>query len=378
MNLLLSKENLEQLLQTMNEANVKKYILQKSTDILKQKLNQKKLKHWGKQLEPFIDLFMNEREVSDNDWIGFLRAFQIPADQIDIMKDRLKEPYFEFKKEVIIPLQYIHSIINRRLQKCTIKPSLPKRNPSKEHQCMCGNYIIVPSEEYPYVVDTNDTIFSIIPPEHELQECSSQRVQGNFQICPNWQKERECILISGPSGAGKTFQAKEYLEKYKHIYPTRDIVLFANKPLEEFNFPYLHPSLEEEKVNEMKVQDFKNCILVFDDVENLTTNKKIQDKMVKFLEECLNIGRSLHISILIISHVLLNYRFSRNMIMECNKIIMFPTSGIRYQYKNFLERYLGLNKEQIDKLLNTNSRWLCIDKHTPICCITKNLFEIIT
>ena len=73
----------------------------------------------------------------------------------------------------------------------------------------------------------------------------------------------------------------------------------------------------------------------------------------------------------------MNYRFSRNMIMEANKVIMFPNSGVRFQYDNFLKKYIGLSKHQTKEILDTDSRWLCLDKEAPISYLTTNKFKII-
>ena len=373
----LSKDNVEDLLEKLSVDETKENIRKKAIEELKHKLNKKKLIHWDQNINKIIDQWLLNRPHSESDWVAFLNIFKhkIPSHKLLNFKKAIAHAYREFKHEFITPLKYIDSIAHRRIRG-SAKPA-EKKEPCLKDKCKCEQYSIVPGDSNPYVVNNKDEVYSILSPEHETKNCGVQTIEGDFQIIPNWKKERESILISGPSGAGKTFQAIEYLEKYHKIYPKNDIVLFANKPFEKFKIRYSHPTLDEEKIDKMRVNDFKDSILVFDDVENLTTNKNIQDKMIKFLEECLNVGRSLKVSIIIISHVLLNYRFSRNMIMECNKVMMFPNSGIKYQYQNFLKTYVGLSKEQIENIFETNSRWLVVDKTTPICYITKNKFEII-
>ena len=332
----------------------------------------KQLYYWNpKSLVNFAPKFM--KLSGTNNWIKFQELFK--NKQID--PEILKEIYNEFKDIYLDPLSYFNALhkvkggyIGGTKQITTDKPVDNDNNTDD-----CWGYYFKRSMDRPYVVDDKDYIWSI----HESDNCTgAKEISGNFQICPNWSKERDIVLISGPSGAGKSFLAEEYIKKYKKIYPTNKIILISNKPFEKLKITYTKLPLEESYVNNLKVNNFQNSLIIFDDVENISSNEIIQNKIIKFLEEVLNVGRSMHISIIIISHILMNYRFSRNMIMEANKIIIFPNSGVKYQYSKFLNNYIGLDKKTSNDILDTRSRWLCIDKESPITIITRNKVKILS
>lgn len=376
----ISKENINKILETNDEPTARKIIMETLRKKLIENANKKHdLKFFEPENLPFIIReYLKHSESQPNNWLAFLNVFEkkinMPKHKMFKFKKDMAGPYKEFKHLFIDPLHALNLLVKRRIK-------YNKRQPtggSSKGQCTCGNYGIVYGGKNSYAVDNQNNILSVVGPAHKPSEHGKPQVAGVFQLCPNMEKERECILISGPSGAGKTFLAKEYLEKYKKIYPNNKIYLIANKPFENFSIKYEKPELTETYVSNLKVNNFKNSIIVFDDVENISSNKKIQEKIVAFLEEVLNVGRSMHVSVIIISHVLMNYRFSRNMIMECNKVVMFPNSGIKFQYKNFMKKYVGLNPSKVDDILNTNSRWLCVDKSAPLSYLTNNLFKIIS
>lgn len=288
---------------------------------------------------------------------------------------------------IMNPIQYL-LILSEKYDKERIKNIgtnkhkylLMKQHPEIDENklCDCGQFLIKRGFNRPIAVDMDDTVWSIGDPRHMPYECNRIReLNHKFKIVPNWQKERESILISGPSGAGKTYLAQDYLKKYKKLMPQNDIYLFANKDFDNFDLPYTKPNITDEYLKNKQVNDFANSVMVFDDVENITHNPDTQKLLMRLLEEILNVGRSLKITLLIISHILMNYRFTRNMLMECNKIVMFPNSGAKHQYRNFLKQYVGLDKDQIKKLLNTKSRWLMIDKEAPLTALTDNKLKIL-
>ena len=247
-------------------------------------------------------------------------------------------------------------------------------------KCSPNEYCIIPGASNPYAYDVRTRmVWSIAGPGHQVNNCY-KKISGNFELYPNTKKERECIYISGPSGSGKTYFAKQYIQKYTQLYPGNKIMLFSNKDLsgdKGFHLRYFKPPVTHQFVDNLKVNKVCNSLLIFDDVENIVTDKDIAKKLYVFMEECLNVGRSMHVTILIISHVMLNYKFTRNIIMECNKIVMFPMSGARFQYQGFLKRYLGMDNKQISNLLNVKSRWMVIDKECPLSLLTQFEFRLL-
>ena len=56
---------------------------------------------------------------------------------------------------------------------------------------------------------------------------------GCFVPCPSGRtNQRDCVVIAGASGAGKTFLAGQYAEEFHRMYPDFPIYLFSTKPEE--------------------------------------------------------------------------------------------------------------------------------------------------
>lgn len=365
---------------------LKEYVYQLLIGNIVKNVKNKKTKFFdAEDIRKLAPKFIQKIETENNPWIAFLQVFEdkinIPKNETYKFKKKMSPPYDEFKKLFIQPLRYVNAMLEKRLQGGKKKEEKKEGTVDAKRsgkKCPCGKYVISKSQKKPFSINNLDQVFSILDPEHEEWEHGSENeVTGTFQLIPNFNKEREVIVISGPSGAGKTYLAKQYLRKYKKLNPNNKIILYANKPFDDFDLDYKKGSLEGGEVDKLKVNDFKDSVLVFDDAENITHDKEIQDRLMKFLEELMNVGRTLNITLLIITHVLMNYRFSRNMLMEANRVAMFPTSGMRYQYEQFLKKYVGLNNKQIKDILDTNSRWLVLDKEAPISLLDKNRIKIV-
>ena len=128
---------------------------------------------------------------------------------------------------------------------------------------------------------------------------------------------------------------------------------------------------------DLKLENYKNSILVFDDVENLSRDKKKQEEYERFLDEILNVGRSFKISIIVISHVLCNFNKTKVILMECDKVVMFPNSGAKFAYVNFMHNYFGMGKRFTRKVLNTKSRWVVLNKSCPLYIVTDSSIQVL-
>ena len=62
---------------------------------------------------------------------------------------------------------------------------------------------------------------------------------SKLQVCPaighydENRKSRECILVNGKNGSGKSYWCGEYLEKWQKLFPKSPIYLLSNKPLDD-------------------------------------------------------------------------------------------------------------------------------------------------
>ena len=114
----------------------------------------------------------------------------------------------------------------------------------------------------------------------------------------------------------------------------------------------------------IQVEDFKNSILIFDDIDTIL-NKALVKLVRNFRDDILECGRHYGITILSTSHIIMNFGATRTLINEANAVVLFPRGSSFQQVRGFLDRYLGFDREQIDFIKQLPSRWLFIWKEYP-------------
>lgn len=269
-----------------------------------------------------------------------------------------------------------------------------KENEEKEDPYACnGNYCFkIASEKEKNKIAQCKLGKICITNEHE--NCLKRRVvSSDFEIFPNSSIERESIYISAPSRSGKTTFAKNYCMKYKKLFPNNEIFLFSRKTkdesidsinptrinIEEFKYGK-NEDEDEDRLKEMKnkfdYKLFKNSIVIFDDLENISQDKRIMSNIKKLHDDILNLGGDQKISVITITHNVMCGNKTKNSIAESNKIVIFPNSG--YQYIEFLKRYIGLDNKMAKKLMKEiNSRWMVISRECPLYIMTENEIRMI-
>jgi hypothetical protein len=198
--------------------------------------------------------------------------------------------------------------------------------------------------------------------------------KGELEIVPS--EEYRVIYLGAPSGSGKSYLAGQYIEKYKKMCPKNPFFLISLKD-EDPALDHLHPNrimINEELVTTpLQVDDFKECIILFDDIDNIH-DKKQQDAINKFICRVMEVGRSRYIHAIVTSH-LINAKDakSRQIMNEMQLFIFFPGSGSTYQIKYCLKTYFGLSPQEIEKILRIHdSRWIVLGKSHPQFLMTQH------
>ncbi|QKS69589.1 FtsK-like protein [Drosophila-associated adintovirus 3] len=178
-----------------------------------------------------------------------------------------------------------------------------------------------------------------------------------FYPCPNYE-ERNCILVFGKSGSGKSYWTKNFLKLYNKVCPENRVCIFSVKSQEEDgiydeikNTEFFDVS-DPEDVPEV-ISDLENAICVFDDTEALEGKSA---KAIKALQKLiLTVGRSKKISIVSINHNIFNSLQSKYLILEADTIVFFPQLN-KFETKRYLEQKEHLPKEIVERILDLNSR----------------------
>lgn len=203
------------------------------------------------------------------------------------------------------------------------------------------------------------------------------KAEGTIQVIPNdaW---NGAISVFGQSGSGKSTWISNYLKVYKRKFPKNKIYVLS-PILDDPAFAPLKPeyvkidgSIVEDPLD---VSEFKNSILVFDDIESIK-NKDENQAIQHFRDSVLETGRHHNVEAICVSHVLLNGNSTKKMLNESNYIVVFPNSNFN-AIKNFCSRYIGMSRDDINWIKQCKSRWVCISKRFPTTLITENQIKFL-
>ncbi len=196
---------------------------------------------------------------------------------------------------------------------------------------------------------------------------------GKFFVYPDLTTQ-DAIYCAGPRGSGKSTFMGQYAKLFKTLFKKRDIILFS-KVAEDKALDNLKPiriPLDERFVEDpMNLEDLKDSLVIFDDVDTVK-DKELRDILQHLQDEILELGRHQNIYCINSRHQLLNYKSTRCLLNESQKIVFFPKSGSAHVIKKMLTQYIGLDKQQIDRIFKLNSRWVALQKTYPMHIISEH------
>jgi hypothetical protein len=180
--------------------------------------------------------------------------------------------------------------------------------------------------------------------------------------------QRDFVLVSGPSGSGKSYWTGQYIKTYHTLHPENEIFIFSKKDSDDSfdKFDYVN-RIDLDSIldgDELDCKDFTNSLVIFDDIENIL-DKQIKDAVYKLKDNLAETGRSENIFMIVCSHQAMNYKTTRIDLNESNKFVIFK-NGNSYHIKRLLKEYAGLDTKTIQKILDLPSRWMMISKNYPM------------
>jgi hypothetical protein len=200
---------------------------------------------------------------------------------------------------------------------------------------------------------------------------------GVFQQVPDTTTERECGMITGMSGSGKSYYTNNYIKQYKLAYKKNPVYFFSvlgdDKSIDAKLVTRVR--IDEGLITEpLSINDVKNSLCVFDDIE-MIKDKKIKDALFDFINEILTTGRHTNTSCILTIHYP-NSKYIRTLLNECHWFVYFPFGSNRAT-NYVLENYIGIGSKDIKYIKSLKSRWATIFKNYPQCVLTEhNLFSI--
>jgi hypothetical protein len=201
------------------------------------------------------------------------------------------------------------------------------------------------------------------------------------QQIPDKKTERSVLYITAPSGSGKSYYTKGYIEQYHKAYPKRDVFIFSSldsdPTLDKLKYIKRIKIKEEKFLNaELSAVDFKDSLCIFDDCD-VISNKIVHKKVFNVLDNVLETGRHFAVSVVFTSHNATMGNATKRILNESHSITIFPKNAGGKMLKYLLDQYLGLDKDEIKRLKNLDGRWATIVKSYPMVVMSeKEIFQL--
>lgn len=186
--------------------------------------------------------------------------------------------------------------------------------------------------------------------------------------------------VAGPSGAGKSTFVASVIEEYKKIYKKNKV--FMVSPTKDDDAYSKLPFIEYIRIDETLIDDpidfreFTSCLIIFDDSEVLSPNKKINEAIEMFRNQLLENGRKLKISTIAVNHIAMNGAQTKKMLNECQLMCVFPKSNFA-AVKKLAEKYWGFDKAEIEYLRKINSRWVLVKNSYPQAILSERQLKLV-
>lgn len=189
----------------------------------------------------------------------------------------------------------------------------------------------------------------------------------------NRNKETERLYVAGPTGSGKSTYCSQYIRNYLKENKGHRFFIFSavneDEVLDVFN--PIRIVLDEEMMEPIDPELLRNSLCLFDDIDSIP-NAKIKKTVQDLRDSLITRGRHENITTLSTSHLLSNYKETRVILNECSGITFFPKSGNAFAIDSVLKKYCGLNKNQIQEILNLDSRWVTVYKNYPMFVMSEH------
>ena len=195
----------------------------------------------------------------------------------------------------------------------------------------------------------------------------------------------DTFVVGGKPGVKKPPVKKRKIQKKKRTMKKRKKNEDEDSQADEGSDEEKEDEKEEEEEDEEEEEEekpadslvfspiFKNCLVVFDDLEGVPDDlHKLAGKLKDYI---VSTCREKKVDVIECNHMLLNYQKSRVALNEASAIVIFPPC--KNTLRRYLEVYLEESGENIKKIMKEKTRWIAIHKTNPATIVTSEKIYIL-
>ena len=111
-------------------------------------------------------------------------------------------------------------------------------------------------------------------------------------------------------------------------------------------------------------------LCIFDDIDKITNREqktivdKLKDTILATGRDHLHLGGD--VDLIVTNHSSLDYRRTQELLSQANYVVLFPQATSKHQIETVAGKYMGLSRESINRILDSDSRYIIIHRSVPI------------
>lgn len=221
------------------------------------------------------------------------------------------------------------------------------------------------------IVNKDDDLTVYVNSNKDGQQNIKCKDDDKIQPIPDKKLSRSVVYASGKSGSGKSYFCMKYAKEYQKQNPKNEVILFSSLTSDAGSLDKIKGlkkmNLDIEFLRDpdlLKIDNYKDCLVIFDDVDCIA-DKVLKTKVRAILDVILQTGRHSHTSCLYTSHLSCKGAETKLILNEAHLIVYFPDGTPPNTVNNLLENYIGLDKKQIKRVNEIESRWIAVNNCSP-------------
>jgi hypothetical protein len=223
--------------------------------------------------------------------------------------------------------------------------------------------------------------WSVTPEHGKKSKLTGKRPA--IEVYPRFDLPGVRLLAAATSGAGKSTFVGKYIAAFNEEVPLPTLLISAipeDKALDDKieDLTRVTPAAlveETAETGEISVEDFKNHILLFDDVDAIP-NRGEKQLALRIRDDALLTARHFNIPLVATTtHRLYAGAAGLTPLLEANQVVIFPRSD-PVNLARLAEVYLGIARAEIPKIAALPTRALFFNKSPPRYFITGETVEL--